>query len=70
MARNKKEENGGVNVATWHNGEGLPGEMSDVFVWMEHMEGSDTDMPEDVWEKLCELTGGNFTGVLWIDFLD
>lgn len=46
-------------------------EYSDIFLWKDSgKEGSDSDMPEHVWEKLCELAGKDFVGVLWVDFLE
>lgn len=61
----------GPRTATWHRPENKkPGEFSDVFVWKDlGKEGSDTDMPEDVWAKLCKLAGENFAGIIWITFL-
>lgn len=63
--------------ATWHRphhdgGLNTPrklGEYSDLFTWVERCEGSESDMPEDVWKQLIEAVGEDFVGVVWIDFL-
>jgi hypothetical protein len=57
-------------VATWHR-QGAIAEFSDVFVWKDlGQSGSDSDMPQDVWVKLCQLAGEQFAGILWITFLE
>ena len=56
-------------AATWHRGGEKLGEFSDLFVWKDrNHEGSDTDMPEDVWNTICDTVGENFCGVIWITF--
>lgn len=63
-------ESNGPLAATWHR-TGTPDDYSDLFAWKDAgKEGSDSDMPEDVWNQLCELAGEPFQGVLWISFLD
>ena len=63
-------------VASWHrpwlgNGRGEINDYSDIFIWKDSgYEGSNSDMPEDVWNQLVQLAGEEFTGVLWIDFLE
>jgi len=54
-------------VATWH----YPGpinEYSDVFVTYDNGEGSNSDMPEDIWQSLCRLceSYGVSDCVIWI----
>jgi len=58
-------------VATWHRGEGM-GESSDVFVTYDHGEGSDSDMPEHCWQKLCETmkVAGVEYAMLWLTNLE
>jgi hypothetical protein len=54
-------------VATWHRG-GTPHEYSDTFVTYDGGEGSDSDMPEHCWERLCEVARevGVTYAVLWL----
>lgn len=65
-------EDATIPVASWHrpreSGPRAPDEWSDVFMWMEHREGSDSDMPEDVWNQICDLAGDTFAGLVWIKF--
>ena len=56
-------------AATWHSGGELD-DYSDLFTWVERCEGSESDMPEDVWKRLIEIVGEDFVGVVWIDFLE
>jgi len=62
----------GPCAATWHRAPNGPipiGEYSDLFVWKDKgREGSDSDMPEECWNQLCNLAGDNFVGLLWIIF--
>lgn len=55
--------------ATWHKGGGIT-EFSDIFTWIEKGEGSDSDMPEPVWDEIIKLLGEDFFGVVWITFLN
>jgi hypothetical protein len=61
-------------VATWHvPTEGLPippGEYSDVFLWVDHGECSNSDLPDDVWDNILTLIGKNFAGIVWLTFLE
>lgn len=43
------------NVATWHIKGEKPNEFSDVFIWYENYESSDSNMPEAIWEELCQI---------------
>lgn len=54
---------------TWHT-KGKPiGDYSDLVVWVEtNGEGSDSDMPEHVWNKLVAAMGGQ-DGLCWISFV-
>lgn len=64
----------GPCAATWQRpGKNQPqdqinADCSDLFIWKEGLEGSDTDMPEEVWNQICELVGKDFTGIIWINF--
>lgn len=68
-------EIGGPLCATWHrpgaDGKDAPiSEGSDLFVWMDRSgEGSDSDMPARVWNRLRKLVGDDFAGIIWIKFL-
>lgn len=56
-------------VATWHEGDEEMNEYSDVFCTYEDGEGSDSDMPEHCWERLCELARrevGSGFAILWL----
>ena len=55
--------------ATWHKGRGIT-EYSDIFTWIDKGEGSDSDMPEPVWDEIIKLLGEDFFGVVWITFLN
>ena len=62
-------------VATWHCPSNPkipspPAEYSDIFVWADHGEGSDTDMPEDVWQEVLQIIGKDYFGIVWITFLE
>jgi hypothetical protein len=72
-------EEGGPRSATWHRpeptskraqGKDTPvGDYSDLFVWKDNgREGSDSDMPASVWNKICKLVGEDFAGIVWIKF--
>lgn len=56
------------NVATWHTKGNSPGDYSDIFTWYDHHEGSDSNMPEVVWNELCNICDkeGFRSGVIWI----
>ena len=58
-----------TNCWTWHT-KGKPvGEYSDVVVWVDtNGDGSDSDMPEHVWNKLVTAMNGQ-AGLCWISFL-
>lgn len=48
--------NGDGRAATWHDG-GVPNEYSDVMVLVDpslNGEGSDSDMPDDVWDMIVD----------------
>ena len=47
--------NGNGKQATWHTKGAKPNEFSDVFMWYDNHEGSDSDMPESIWEELCKI---------------
>ena len=66
MNKATKRKRGGC--ATWHRGGELD-DYSDLFTWVERCEGSESDMPDDVWKQLIEAVGEDFVGVVWIDFL-
>ncbi|AJF08322.1 hypothetical protein GSUB_17435 (plasmid) [Geoalkalibacter subterraneus] len=57
------EENSGEGLASWHRAaEPEPGEFSDVFVAVDPAsdgEGSDSDMPEHIWEQIVEAVRSN-----------
>lgn len=59
------------NTATWHQG-GKPNEYSDVFIWYENGEGSDSDMPEHCWDTLVDIFDANgfHQGVAWLTNLE
>ena len=61
-------------VATWHSPLGAnptpPGEFSDIFTHVDHGEGSDDDMPADVWASIIKIVGAKFYGIVWITFLE
>lgn len=50
---------------TWHRKGDACGDYSDCMFWKDtgKWDGSDTDMPEDVWKKLVDLVGD---GACWI----
>ena len=54
--------------ATWHVKGAEPNDYSDIFMWFEDGEGSDSDMPEKVWDELCALckTQAFRAGVIWL----
>jgi len=58
-------------LATWHKPHLTElGVYSDMFVWKGHdYNGSNDDMPEDVWRSLCKEVGLGFEGLIWITFL-
>ena len=58
-------------TATWHQG-GKPNEYSDVFIWYENGEGSDSDMPEHCWDRLLDIFDDNgfHSGVAWLTNLE
>lgn len=45
----------GNRTATWHVKGQEPDEWGDVFFTYEDGEGSDADMPERIWDDICEL---------------
>ena len=62
-------------LATWHAPSNpcrpkAPGEYSDIFMWVDRGEGSDSDMPKDVWNEIITIVGPDFSGVVWISFLE
>lgn len=54
------------NIATWHTKGSYPNDFSDVFVWYDNHEGSDSDMP--FWDELCKICDENefLFGIIWI----
>jgi hypothetical protein len=59
-------------LATWHNKGQEPTEFSDVFMTYERHEGSDSDLPEALWEELCALCDkeGFTDGIIWLTNLE
>ena len=59
--------------ATWHRGE-EPNEYSDLFFTWDSVEGSDSDMPERYWDKICEIAeeqyGPSGYCLVWLTNLD
>lgn len=72
----RKDQDGGPsNIATWHRPNVGPNldtpldDYSDFFFWFENGEGSDSDMPEDVWKQFMEAVDGyNCCGIIWVVF--
>lgn len=70
----------GPPPATWHSPENEePGEYSDVFVTIElgspvmsFGEGSDSDMPADIWDELCQVVeaAGVQYGLVWVSNIE
>ena len=58
-------------IATWHEGEGA-NEFSDIFIWYDHGEGSDSDMPEHCWDALRKVAKeeGFEEGMIWLTNLE
>jgi hypothetical protein len=54
--------------ATWGLHGTEPGECSDLFMTFDHGDGSDSDMPEDLWAEGCRLCdeAGLGYGVIWL----
>lgn len=61
-----------ARAATWHRPEDQTlTEYSDVMVFKDTgHEGSNSDMPEAVWNKLCQLVGKDYDGLISISFLE
>ena len=61
-------------IATWHKPGEEPGEYSDIFTYVDmcedHAEGSDSDMPEECWDRLIShLRGAGITSgsvIVWL----
>jgi hypothetical protein len=59
--------------ATWHKKGEDPHEYSDVFVWFDHGDGSDSvTMPGACWDRLVQLMGENHLehGLIWLTNLE
>ena len=56
--------------ATWHKVGEQPNEYSDIFFTFDGGEGSASDMPEHIWELLCDLIqeefGANVYCLVWL----
>jgi len=55
--------------ATWHRKGDGPDEYSDIFTWYEdEYNGSDTDMPKEVWDELVRICKEErfWCGIIWI----
>ncbi len=59
-------------VATWHERGEKPNEFSDVFVTYDDGEGSDSNMPQDIWAQICQFAEeAHFSaGLVWISNLE
>lgn len=54
-------------IATWHTG-GAPNDFSDIFVTYDGGDGSNSDMPEHIWDEIsltCRKMDVNYC-VVWI----
>ncbi len=61
--------NAKTNAMTWHTKNNPIGDFSDVAVWVDtNGEGSDSDMPKHVWDRIVEAMAGT-CGLCWITFL-
>ncbi len=48
---------------TWHTKGAKPGEYSDVIVLVDsNKEGTDPEMPSDIWDAICEAVYAKFGG--------
>ena len=59
-------------LATWHPKGKPPSEFSDVFVTYDDGEGSDSDMPAEIWEEICSICRQLHVkyGLVWIKNLE
>lgn len=45
-----------------------PGEFSDIFITFDHGDGSNSDLPDDIWQVICSVADlHDFKyGIIWI----
>lgn len=63
---NNAKANG--EIATWHKGL-EPNDYSDVFVTCSQGEGSNSDMPEHIWDRIVEVCKPYNECLVWIQNL-
>lgn len=57
------------NQATWHKKGTYPNEYSDMFFTVDPPDGSDSDMPQHIWDKIvasCAEAVGSCACVVWL----
>jgi len=60
--------------ATWHRKGFPPNEYSDMFFTWDSGEGSNSDMPEHIWDKICDIVteqyGPSGFCIVWLSNLE